>query len=853
MILRLGSALVLCALLSACGRHSAPRPAAPDVRLVVHAGSAWNSDSLRLAVEPHGQGGHRVELAVIVAESGSAGGSTSGRPLHMPTAGDGQTEALLLDLRFDPTYSASEIESLDLRDATLSMVASQPGVVALGAVWGTHAESPLPAAGELLLSFTLTSGAHGVALAPQGERGQVVDLAAQPSIDSLRLDWSYVNRGDYDQNREANAADLVPLAPRLGQQAADISAGFPFADVESVIDGDANGELNAADIAPIAGNLLRRVSHYRVYGSQTDSGELETLELLGSVPFDQGETLPGKRRTFTHELTGASQLSYPFYFVAPYDGSDGSLGSPSNAAPGGEPDTEPPVWTGGSGISAALPRNAAVNVTWHPAVDALSPPVTYIVYWNTGATVDFEMAQTLEVAAPATGVILDGLTNDLEYAFAVRARDSADPPNVDANTEQRTATPVAVMFGAPGLEGELQAQAQYPALALLPAGEQVDAGAPLLAYTRPDAAGRLELSYMRSGTWSVEAVLPHLSFTHPQVVVRGDRRFIVVFDTTTHQLLALSYTTRWERIGSTVVANLPAQHRVLRLSADYDPGSDRLGIVWAAGTDTQAEVRCAQVTAGVVTPYGPLLSIRSEIVPAVVLRYSPSGEPWLLYTHGTLDREEGYVLDTELVEARLSGEQWEQTVVAHETAPLQLDLTFAGSAPQLAFVGARSRFFVLIGRSFTSSLVLDGYAGSHDGTGWAIERFYTGSLAAEIEGGFPPDYYRLTLRGLLDVKWVRPGELAASVVEGHTIVDWFELEPQEGRDDLQISATYRVSIDGFNNDTGLFSAPALAMSWSGSPHRAVGYIRRPTISGAELWDRYFEPAGPLHYEHVNLP
>ncbi|MCB1187299.1 PQQ-binding-like beta-propeller repeat protein [bacterium] len=82
------------------------------------------------------------------------------------------------------------------------------------------------------------------------------------------LRWHYRNTGDYDQNGEVNAADLIPLAKLLG------TFGGPFesSTIESVVDGDGNGEINIGDVAPIAQHYGVRLTGYSIYasGSQLD-------------------------------------------------------------------------------------------------------------------------------------------------------------------------------------------------------------------------------------------------------------------------------------------------------------------------------------------------------------------------------------------------------------------------------------------------------------------------------------------------------------------------------------------------------------------------------------------------------
>ena len=121
-------------------------------------------------------------------------------------------------------------------------------------------------------------------------------------------------------------------------------------------------------------------------------------------------------------------------------------------------DMTPPVWTyEPDGIVEVIPMDGGARVTWGEATDADSGPVTYIVYYNEGATVDFATASSVEIPAldppdPEDNsdrmTEITGLTNDTEYAFAVHARDSAPALNEDENTNNRDHHPAGDPGGA---------------------------------------------------------------------------------------------------------------------------------------------------------------------------------------------------------------------------------------------------------------------------------------------------------------------------------------------------------------------------------------------------------------------
>ncbi|NIM51749.1 MAG: CxxxxCH/CxxCH domain-containing protein, partial [Gemmatimonadales bacterium] len=116
--------------------------------------------------------------------------------------------------------------------------------------------------------------------------------------------------------------------------------------------------------------------------------------------------------------------------------------SPSAVA---QTDTIPPTF---SGIASAsdVGTGGAVNLTWAPATENEgSTPVTYRVYYNAGASIT-DWGTWQATTQSSTGYTVTGLTDNQEYAFAVRAADSV--PNPDGNTATLTATPTAPTGGA---------------------------------------------------------------------------------------------------------------------------------------------------------------------------------------------------------------------------------------------------------------------------------------------------------------------------------------------------------------------------------------------------------------------
>jgi len=120
--------------------------------------------------------------------------------------------------------------------------------------------------------------------APLGDAGRVTDLTYD---DTERLNWSYVNVGDYDSSGEVGIPDITPIAQNYLAKTND---GIGDDALEAWIDGDKSGEVGISDITPIAQGYLNTVMEYRILtSSQPDSG----FTVIGSpIPFGDAGVFP---------------------------------------------------------------------------------------------------------------------------------------------------------------------------------------------------------------------------------------------------------------------------------------------------------------------------------------------------------------------------------------------------------------------------------------------------------------------------------------------------------------------------------------------------------------------------------
>jgi len=93
-------------------------------------------------------------------------------------------------------------------------------------------------------------------------------------------------------------------------------------------------------------------------------------------------------------------------------------------------DAEPPVWDATTGLTSIDENGNDVTLNWGTAIDALSPPVQYLVYVDNDMYPWDRNPVVLDNNDPYTFTGLDETKN---HWFGVRCHDSWSDPNVDAN------------------------------------------------------------------------------------------------------------------------------------------------------------------------------------------------------------------------------------------------------------------------------------------------------------------------------------------------------------------------------------------------------------------------------------
>jgi hypothetical protein len=250
--------------------------------------------------------------------------------------------------------------------------------------------------------------------APTGDAGRVTDLTYD---DTGRLNWSYVNIGDYDSSGEVGVPDITMIAQNYLAKTND---GVGDDALEAWIDGSGDDEVGIPDITPIAQGYLNDVVAYRILtSSQPDSG----FTAIGSdIPFGNPNVFP---KTFSVLLPVGVQQ---YVAVAPVDG-ENQIGETSESIPIS-------LQIGAADVLAVTPLNCFEGVPFDiwATVNGL-PPLVYSWDFGAGITPSTSSESSPTITCNATGEFDCTLTvaNDLGadvFNFTISSSLPATPPTI---------------------------------------------------------------------------------------------------------------------------------------------------------------------------------------------------------------------------------------------------------------------------------------------------------------------------------------------------------------------------------------------------------------------------------------
>jgi hypothetical protein len=169
--------------------------------------------------------------------------------------------------------------------------------------------------GPVTALLELGSRPHAVSTPPLGPQNAVNLNIVEVSEDTVRLEWTEANRGDYNSDGKVNVGDLTPLAMFFGW-----TSSISGWDVAKIADGNGDGQVGITDLVPIAVNYLSEIAGYNVKHGPAGSTPV-TVEQV-----DRNSLDPHIPRQYSIELPGKADDEWA---VAPFD-LDGIEGTGSN-------------------------------------------------------------------------------------------------------------------------------------------------------------------------------------------------------------------------------------------------------------------------------------------------------------------------------------------------------------------------------------------------------------------------------------------------------------------------------------------------------------------------------------------
>ena len=372
---------------------------------------------------------------------------------------------------------------------------------------------------------------RSVATPQTGDDNLPWNIQVAVGVSDVTATWRGRARGDFDLDGTVAIADITPIAVHYGKEV-QYADGMPVPDGDNeylaVVDGDDSGEVGISDITPIAMHYGQTNAGYRIYLGLRATGETEPTwavdflrpagspDAVATVPFEdsrvEGEV---QRYVFTFEPPGGFE-GYAALRIAATDGeTDGVVYETNPFALSTMPDTAPPYYVSGIEDLEAEPDDGSAILTWGEWTDDATPPVVIDLAWEPAPMVNPSGAlHSHSLYASAQEYVANDLDNGVEYEFACRFGDSADPPNYTAWLESALATPEEILYRMPpsGSGNVSGGVAISPSLASFipdehPPSDLYEDYAPVLAYIDVVGATDRPLTFARySNGWQVGAI-----------------------------------------------------------------------------------------------------------------------------------------------------------------------------------------------------------------------------------------------------------------------------------------------------------------------------------------------------------
>jgi hypothetical protein len=286
---------------------------------------------------------------------------------------------------------------------------------------------------------------------------------------------------------------------------------------------------------------------------------------------------------------------------------------------------------------------------------------------------------------------------------------------------------------------------------------------------------------------------------------------------------------------------------ITQLSQDRDPETGALGVAQGYTDGSTGSVWFSSRSEGGAWTTDPVYS--GLTIGGVSFKFdAQGGDPWLLFTDGTLVTDPSFSLDFTLHQGRLGAGGWTVSEVPYPDAPLIVDLGFKDDGtPQLTATAARDTTIPIPGNPVTISLSFDVVTAEYGGASWIFSKAFDSTLGISLIG-FPPTGVKVTLALASDVSWAKADQLLYSRFDGSVDLDISTFTPTGG--ELASDSQFMIKSGATYGDSGYYDgAPGRSYSWrqtaAGAP--VCGYVRSGNLSAEDLLAGNLDASGELAY------
>lgn len=363
-----------------------------------------------------------------------------------------------------------------------------------------------------------------------------------------------------------------------------------------------------------------------------------------------------------------------------------------------------------------------------------------------------------------------------------------------------------------------------PSMILMPViDDWSDEGAPVIFYTAiVESNPYVFLAYYNGTMWKQRGLFSgDRSMSQPKAIWTGSGGVIFAYDHSAGasgfgQLVMLTTDDTWA-VTSTVEIGDVEGKTLLHLKVDYDPESGDFLVLHAYSVDPVHEVYISQGQTLAWETTQPTLLLGDKIAGADVSFDPGGGEPWAVFSSGTIDQSSTIILDFILNMGRFNGTDWNWSPLDNDE-PLTVDLGFQeDNTAQLVMISVHNWSWPF--PPITASVLADISVGKDVGLGWNFTTLHTSVLDTDEVLN-----YKLGLDLGVDCTWATTSSLSFARADGYVDFDISPFRITDGT--LMNHINYYVDGGGGYGSSNFFTGdPGIAFSWQlGAPGLMCAYI-----------------------------